>query len=358
MGQIIAFFRAFMTENEENEALALIYWDKVKQEFFAYVPKQTVCKVEIEANLHDCPYDDAERYICYADIHSHNSMDAFFSSKDDSDERSTGLYFVLGKLDQFYPDIKARIFCGDTFAPIDPDTVIEGLEQQFPVEWLDQVTIQKKKGARLEKNSDKKWGLPRYSGGGGVMKFPMDRPVKVVMLGAGGTGGYVAPYVFRLLHMLGRPARFIICDGDIVEPKNLDRQNFVPADLGENKARVLAERYSTVLGIETEYVPNFIEKLPDLMELSSRRMGAAAPTPAAGQRKWCCCSAAWTTTRPGSSAIRRFIRVRNLFTSTVATGNTPDRWCAACGEMDTPCENPLAASIRKCSRTPISSRPN
>ena len=159
MGQIIAFFRAFMTQNEENEALALIYWDKAKREFFAYVPKQTVCKVEIEANLHDCPYDDAERYICYADIHSHNNMDAFFSSKDDSDERSTGLYFVLGKLDQFYPDIKARIFCGDTFVPIDPDTVIEGLEQQFPVEWLDQVTIQKKKGARLEKNSDKKWGF-------------------------------------------------------------------------------------------------------------------------------------------------------------------------------------------------------
>ena len=99
------------------------------------------------------------------------------------------------------------------------------------------------------------------------MKFPTDRPIKVVMLGAGGTGGYVAPYVFRLLHMLDRPARFVVCDGDIVEPKNLDRQNFVPADLGENKARVLAERYSTVLGMETEYVPSFIEKLPDLMEL-------------------------------------------------------------------------------------------
>ena len=27
------------------------------------------------------------------------------------------------------------------------------------MEWLDQVTIQKKKGARLEKNSDKKWGF-------------------------------------------------------------------------------------------------------------------------------------------------------------------------------------------------------
>ena len=99
------------------------------------------------------------------------------------------------------------------------------------------------------------------------MKFPTDRPVKVVMLGAGGTGAYIAPHVYRLLHVLDRPARFIICDGDIVESKNLIRQNFVPADLGENKARVLAERYSAVLGIETEYVPNFIEKLPDLMEL-------------------------------------------------------------------------------------------
>lgn len=80
-------------------------------------------------------------------------------------------------------------------------------------------------------------------------------------------GGYVAPYLFRLLHMLDRPARFIICDGDIVERKNLDRQNFVEADLGENKARVLSERYSAVLGMKTEYVPNFIETLPALMAL-------------------------------------------------------------------------------------------
>lgn len=78
MGEIIGFFQSFMSEGRGSEALALIYWDKVKKEFLAYVPKQTVCKVEIEADLRDCPYDDAERYICYADINSHNSMDAFF----------------------------------------------------------------------------------------------------------------------------------------------------------------------------------------------------------------------------------------------------------------------------------------
>lgn len=151
MGEIIAFFRSFMSEGGDSEALALIYWDKMEKEFFAYVPKQTVCKVEIEANLHDCPYDDAERYICYADIHSHNSMEAFFSSKDDSDERSTGLYFVLGNLDRFYPDIKARIFCGDSFVPIDPGTVIEGLEQPFPEAWRTQVTVREKKYEKKER---------------------------------------------------------------------------------------------------------------------------------------------------------------------------------------------------------------
>lgn len=99
------------------------------------------------------------------------------------------------------------------------------------------------------------------------MKYPMDVPVKVVMLGAGGTGAHAAPHIYRLLYALERPARFIICDGDIVEVKNLVRQNFAPADLGENKARVLAERYATVFGMEAEYVPRFIERLDDLMGL-------------------------------------------------------------------------------------------
>lgn len=99
------------------------------------------------------------------------------------------------------------------------------------------------------------------------MIFSLNRPVKIVMLGAGGTGGHIAPHMYRLLYALNRPVRFIICDGDIVEEKNLVRQNFIPADLGENKAQVLAERYSTVFGMETEYVPAFIESDEKLKEL-------------------------------------------------------------------------------------------
>ena len=140
MGQIIAFFRSFMQENEEFEALALIYWDKAKEEFFAYVPKQSVTKEHIDADLQDCPYVDETRYIRYADIHSHNSMEAFFSHVDDMDERATGLYLVVGQLDHFYPSITARFFCGGTFIPLDPAEIIEGMEKAYPTEWKGRVS--------------------------------------------------------------------------------------------------------------------------------------------------------------------------------------------------------------------------
>ena len=109
------------------------------------------------------------------------------------------------------------------------------------------------------------------------MKFSENRPVKIVMLGAGGTGGHIAPHLYRLLYALERPVRFILCDGDIVEEKNLVRQNFTPADLGENKAKVLAERYSSVFGMETEYVPEFIESGERLLSMLRARTFPTGP---------------------------------------------------------------------------------
>lgn len=151
LSQIIAFFRSFMKEHQEYEALALIYWDKLEKRFFAYVPKQIVHKEDIEADLHETAYDDETRYLHYADIHSHNSMEAFFSPRDDRDERGTGLYLVLGQLDHFLPEIKARICCGGSFVDIDPADVIEDLETPFPVEWSANVTCGK---TRLHPKAD------------------------------------------------------------------------------------------------------------------------------------------------------------------------------------------------------------
>jgi PRTRC genetic system ThiF family protein len=99
------------------------------------------------------------------------------------------------------------------------------------------------------------------------MRFASDRPVKILLLGAGGTGGYIAPHLYRLLHALPGKTRVIIADGDIVEERNLIRQNFAPCDIGENKAKVLAERYSATFGLEAEYMPIFIEDVEILQSL-------------------------------------------------------------------------------------------
>ena len=63
----------------------------------------------------------------------------------------------------------------------------------------------------------------------------------VLVVGCGGTGGYVAEGLCRLLSLR---VNIVLMDMDVVETTNLLRQNFYPADLGKFKAQVLAERLS------------------------------------------------------------------------------------------------------------------
>jgi len=99
------------------------------------------------------------------------------------------------------------------------------------------------------------------------MRYPTGTPIKVIMLGAGGTGSYVAMHLYRLLHCLDRRVRIIIADGDSVEEKNLVRQHFTVADLGLNKAQVIAERYASAFKMKAEYIPDFIEDKERLRQL-------------------------------------------------------------------------------------------
>ncbi|MDR2559035.1 MAG: ThiF family adenylyltransferase [Oscillospiraceae bacterium] len=101
------------------------------------------------------------------------------------------------------------------------------------------------------------------------MKFSQDAPVKIVIIGAGGTGGYIIPHLYRIAFASGRKSliRIIVCDGDIVESKNLVRQNFIFSDVGGNKAQVLAERYAGAFGMQVEYIPHYIENADELLEL-------------------------------------------------------------------------------------------
>lgn len=62
---------------------------------------------------------------------------------------------------------------------------------------------------------------------------------RVVVVGCGGTGGFAAEGLARLLppgHEL------VLIDGDRVEERNLVRQSFYPDELGQFKSQALAER--------------------------------------------------------------------------------------------------------------------
>ena len=161
MGQIVSFFRCFMNEQENYEALVLLYWDRQQEEFVPFIPRQTATSVRVHADLADNCLADEDRYLLYADIHSHNRMAAKFSETDNRDEKATRLYMVLGNLHHFYPDITARVSCGGTYLEIDAELVVDGIGEEFPTEWLDQVERKRPlilPGDTIYRDLVKKWG--------------------------------------------------------------------------------------------------------------------------------------------------------------------------------------------------------
>ncbi len=150
MAQAATLFRYLLDDGEGGaplEALVHIYWDREERKFFLYVPHQYVGKMSVDAVLDEDILDD-ERYLHYADLHSHNNMPAKFSPTDDHDERANRVYMVMGRLDRYYPELSVRVCNGGHFCNIPPEQVLEPIpEVDFPLEWLDRIkTVQVKGG--------------------------------------------------------------------------------------------------------------------------------------------------------------------------------------------------------------------
>ena len=75
----------------------------------------------------------------------------------------------------------------------------------------------------------------------------------ILLVGAGGTGGFLAESLCRLF--TGRDLTLILVDHDIVEPHNLLRQNFFKADIDKYKSEALAHRLAANFDIEIGFVP-------------------------------------------------------------------------------------------------------
>ena len=140
LSEIIAFFKSYVDKNGAVEALAYIYWSFADSRYYVYVPKQIVGKSRVDSTLPDM---DEEKFPLVMEIHSHNTMPGFFSPTDDSDEKATRLYTVVGRMDKVFPEIKTRMSCGGKFVEIEPEEVFEGYSGTFPEKWRESVEIRK-----------------------------------------------------------------------------------------------------------------------------------------------------------------------------------------------------------------------
>lgn len=73
-----------------------------------------------------------------------------------------------------------------------------------------------------------------------MLNMPLKEKLNIHVIGAGGTGGYCIEFLTRLL--AGGKHKIHVYDGDMVEIKNLKRQNFSKDDVDLNKAEALCRK--------------------------------------------------------------------------------------------------------------------
>ncbi|WP_426172638.1 PRTRC system ThiF family protein [Pseudoduganella sp. R-34] len=89
--------------------------------------------------------------------------------------------------------------------------------------------------------------------------------VKVVVVGAGGTGSALLPRLMQLhfaMLELGHPygLQVTLYDDDIVSPANIGRQCFFPQDVGQYKATLIINRLNQCWGTKWTAVPKKVKK--------------------------------------------------------------------------------------------------
>lgn len=98
-----------------------------------------------------------------------------------------------------------------------------------------------------------------------VLHESLKKQSNVFIFGAGGTTSWFLPKLLKIYNdafnkvpALRYDLNIILIDQDVVETKNLIRQNFIADDVGGNKAQVLSERYSDIYpNIKVSFVPKY-----------------------------------------------------------------------------------------------------
>ena len=132
LSQTVAFFKA-VEKKSGSEALVQIWWNTVEKAHHIHCPDQTVSGGSVN-HRSDFDRDQARTpegaaiWLHVMDIHSHNTMSAFWSGTDNGDEMKAPegrMFGVIGKMRQAIPDWKWRIRSRDGFIDLNIDDLFE-----------------------------------------------------------------------------------------------------------------------------------------------------------------------------------------------------------------------------------------
>lgn len=117
LNDVITYFR----EDIKNEAYVKICYNKTENQYFIVHSECQATKTNVVYHLPTEGLLNNRNIIQVMDIHSHNTMSAFFSHVDDIDECYPGLFGVIGRLDTADPSICIRAGYEGVFTMIPMD---------------------------------------------------------------------------------------------------------------------------------------------------------------------------------------------------------------------------------------------
>lgn len=121
LASVIAAFK----DRPKHEAVVEIFYDRRDGSFAPYWPPQrnaTAGSVEYD------PLPETDDVFRFMNIHSHNRMRAFFSGTDDEYETATGLFGVIGRVEDEKPEALFRASCGGLFVPLGVEDLFNDAE--------------------------------------------------------------------------------------------------------------------------------------------------------------------------------------------------------------------------------------
>ena len=135
LSEIITLFR----QTPQKEAHVNLVYDRERARYELVRTEVAGSASAGRVSYEHLPHTE-DRFVV-AEIHSHHAMSAYFSRTDNDNERRSGVYGVIGRIDRDRPHAAFRYSCGGVFEPLYaseifmPEAATKALVEEVDPQW-------------------------------------------------------------------------------------------------------------------------------------------------------------------------------------------------------------------------------